>query len=137
VNTKEIKAYLMQYRDSMKRAHAIADHLSELRDICEKLSANDINRRELDRAIKELADATDKAGGEIKRLVSLENEIERVIGKSEEPFRTILYERYINGKTWEQIAVQMHYCFRHTTKLHGMALEALKDVLECPTRNVL
>ena len=137
MNTKEIKAYLMQYRESMKRTHAIADHLTELRNICEKLSANDINRKELNRAIKELAVATDKAGDEITRLVRLEKEIEYVIGKSEEPFRTILYERYINGKTWEQIAVQMHYCFRHTTKLHGMALEALKDVLECPIRFVL
>lgn len=137
MNTKEIKAYLMQYRESMKRTHAIADHLSELRDICEKLSSNDINRNELDRAIKELADATDEAGDEIKRLVRLEREIECVINKSEEPFRTILYERYINGKTWEQISVQMHYCFRHTTKLHGMALEALKDVLECPIRSVI
>lgn len=137
MTTKEVKSYLMQYRESMKRTHAIADHLTELCAICEQLSADDRNRKELDKAIAELADATSKAGNEITRLVRLENEIEYIIGKSEEPFRTILYERYINGKTWGQIAVQMHYCFRHTTKLHGMALEALKHVLECPTRNVL
>lgn len=137
MNTKEIKAYLMQYRESMKRTHAIADHLTELRAICEQLSTDDRNRKELDKAIAELADATSKAGNEITRLVRLEKEIEYIIEKSEEPFRTILYERYINGKTWEQIAVQMHYCFRHTTKLHGMALETLKDVLECPIHFVL
>ncbi|MGI6155712.1 MAG: hypothetical protein ACOYEB_07175 [Enterococcus lemanii] len=40
--------------------------------------------------------------------------------------RTLLIERYINFKTWEQIAVDMGYSFAHVTKtLHPMALQKL------------
>lgn len=42
--------------------------------------------------------------------------------------RLLLELRYIDGMTFEQIAVQMHYAFRHITRLHGQALH----VLECP-----
>ena len=82
-------------------------------------------------------DAERRAAGEITRLAELEREIEQTINQAAEPYRTLLYERYINGKTWEQVAVRMNYSFRHTTKLHGTALRILKDVLECPTPSVL
>lgn len=46
----------------------------------------------------------------------------------------ILRLRYINGLKWKSICVEMGYTFRHTTKLHGYALQAFaeqwKDVLE-------
>ena len=46
----------------------------------------------------------------------------------------ILRLRYINGLKWKSICAEMGYTFRHTTKLHGYALQAFaeqfKDVLE-------
>lgn len=49
----------------------------------------------------------------------------------------ILRKRYIDGKTFEEIAVALHYTYRHVTRLHGSALQEFtqryKDVLECPT----
>lgn len=45
--------------------------------------------------------------------------------------RTLLIERYINFKTWEQIAVNLNYTYRQTVRLHGRALEIIKDVIEC------
>lgn len=137
MNTKEIKAYLMQYRDAMQRSKAITDHLNELRVMCEQLRTEDGHRVELGAAVAELVDTERRTKAEITRLTRLEEEIKYAIGHIQEPYHTILYERYINGKTWEQIAVQMNYCFRHTTKLHGMALKLLQDVLECPTQPVL
>ena len=46
---------------------------------------------------------------------------------------------YIKGMTWEQIAVEMNYSYRNTTRLHGYALKSckIKDVLVCPTQNDL
>lgn len=49
----------------------------------------------------------------------------------------ILRKRYIDGKTFEEIAVALHYTYRHVTRLHGSALQEFsakyKDVLLCPT----
>lgn len=48
----------------------------------------------------------------------------------------ILRKRYIDGKTFEEIAVAFHYTYRHVTRLHGSALQEFtvkyKDVLLCP-----
>lgn len=36
--------------------------------------------------------------------------------------KTLLHYRYILGYTWERIAVEMNYSFRHVLRLHGEAL---------------
>ena len=41
----------------------------------------------------------------------------------------ILLLRYIEGCTWEQIAVHINYSFRHTVRLHGTALKRMEEVL--------
>lgn len=131
------KEYLMQYRDAMRRAKAITDHIDDLRAMCEQLRTEDGHKIELGKAVAELVDAQNRAKAEVDRLTALEQEIVQTISHTDEPYRTLLYERYINGKTWEQVAVRMNYSFRHTTKLHGTALRILKDVLECPTQPVI
>lgn len=37
--------------------------------------------------------------------------------------RLLLRLRYIDGRTWEQIAVRMGYSFRQILRMHGTALE--------------
>ena len=133
MTTKEAKAYLMQYRQAAARLHAISDHIAELRAVCEQLRTEDGHHIALDKAVAELVDASERAEAEVAQLCRIETEIARTIDRLPEPYRTLLYERYINGKTWEQVAVRMNYSYRHTTKLHGTALNILKDVLECPT----
>ena len=40
------------------------------------------------------------------------------------------YERYINGKTWEQVAVQMNYSYVHIVhRMHPAVLRTLQEVL--------
>lgn len=47
----------------------------------------------------------------------------------------VLEYRYIDGFTWEQIAVKMGYTYRWVCKLHGLALSKLD--IEVPTPPVL
>lgn len=131
------KEYLMQYRDAMRRTQAISDHIADLRAMCEQLRTEDGHKIELDKAVAELVDAERRAAGEIGRLTDLERDIVQTISRTAEPYRTLLYERYINGKTWEQIAVAMYYSYRGVTKMHGRALQALKECIEVPTPSVL
>lgn len=44
--------------------------------------------------------------------------------------RLVLMEYYIEMKTWEQVAVDLGYAWRHVMRLHGMALKSLQSVLE-------
>ena len=42
----------------------------------------------------------------------------------------ILYRRYVQGESFEEISVAIGYTFRHTTRLHGEALRAFQEVLD-------
>lgn len=59
----------------------------------------------------------------IDELYAIKQEILQVINTVENStYRTLLIERYIQFKTWEQIAVDMNYCWRQIMRLHGKAL---------------
>lgn len=131
------KDYLMQYRDAMRRAQAITEHIADLRAMCEQLRTEDGHKVELGKAVAELVDAQERAKTEVDRLTALEQEIVQTIERIVEPYQTLLYERYINGKTFEQIAVYMAYSWRQIIRLHGQALRIAQDVIECHIPSVL
>ena len=137
MTAKEAKAYLMQYRQAAARLHAINDHIAELRSTAEQLRTEDGHRIALDRAVAELVDASEKAAAEVTRLCRTECDVRCVIEHVPEPYHTLLYQRYINGKTFEQISVDMHYSWRQIVRLHGQALQYAQHVIECHIRSVL
>ena len=52
-------------------------------------------------------------------LSAITDEIEKLPNETE---KTLLMLRYIKGMTFEQVAVEMGYSWRHTLRLHGQAL---------------
>ena len=58
-------------------------------------------------------------------------EIEETIGKvGDMSLQEVLRGRYIEGKTFELLAVELHYSYRHTTRLHGEALIEIEKILQ-------
>ena len=136
------KEYLLQYRDAVRRAMAAQDHLDELRAMAERITPNygssgggsHQTGDKLGAAVAKLVDAESRVSDELELLEATEREVISTINKVEDgTLRALLYERYINGKTWEQIAVALDYSWRQTVRLHGTALLAVKDVIECHT----
>ena len=74
---------------------------------------------------------------QIKYKLERDKRIAMINGLSNPIHVRILRKRYIDGKTFEEIAVTLHYTYRHVTRLHGSALQEFsakyKDVLLCPT----
>lgn len=69
----------------------------------------------------------------IRELVGIKTEIIRAVGRVDDPtLRALLVARYVNFKTWEQIAVDMHYTYQWVCTLHGRALNEL-IVIDTPT----
>ena len=50
-----------------------------------------------------------------------------------EPLTKTYYEllmlRYVDNKSWERIAVELGYTFRHTIRMHGIALQRIERIL--------
>ena len=45
--------------------------------------------------------------------------------------RRLLVLRYLNGHTWEEIAVRMNYSWRQVHRLHGRAIIEVAEGLKC------
>lgn len=131
MTAKEAKAYLMQYRESMARAHEITDHLAELKAEAIRLKDHEGNSVVLDAAVAKYVDACDDAAAYLAMLAERRKEIAHVIDSVQNTrLRELLTERYINGKTWEQVAVQMNYSYVHIVhRLHPAALRAVQEIL--------
>lgn len=54
-----------------------------------------------------------------------------IIDKLDNPLKKrILMERYINGKTWEEVSELVSYAKTSTFRLHGEALEELEEIIQ-------
>lgn len=69
---------------------------------------------------------------EIELQMSILKEITETINKVEDnTYRTLLIARYVNFKTWEEIAGEMNYSWKHVAcVLHKKALNVIKDVID-------
>lgn len=63
----------------------------------------------------------------IDELYQIKLEILSAIGAvNDSTLRKLLVKRYLQFKTWEQIAVEMSYSWRQIVRLHGKALQKIK-----------
>ena len=59
----------------------------------------------------------------IRAFKKVQAAIERLESEQE---KDLLTYRYLKGYSWEKIAVEMGYTYRHVTRLHGEALTNFK-----------
>ena len=88
------------------------------------------NQDKLAKTIAKIVDLKKGRRQEIEDYVDLKEEAIRLIDSmSDGRHRLVLTYRYINGKTWEEIAVEMHYTYKWVHVLHGQALADFENVL--------
>ena len=67
----------------------------------------------------------------IDEQIALKSEIITTIMKlHDRRQRLVLIEYYVEMKTWEQVAVDLNYAWRHVMRLHGIALKSIQEVLD-------
>lgn len=107
------------------------DELASLRSLCEKVTPRIAEARGggiVDPAdmYNRLIDLSAEIDAEIDQYVDMRAEIESVIGKvTDETLKTLLRYKYINGYTWEKVAVEMDYSYMQVCRLHGKALNEI------------
>lgn len=90
-------------------------------------------------AVAKIIDLQDEINQSIDLYVDRKREVNRVLEQiTDVDYLQVLSKRYLLYESWEQIAMEMGYTYRHITRLHGEALQAVrkilneKDVLKCP-----
>lgn len=80
------------------------------------------------RLAAKLADLAYLIAAKLEEAIAVRLQIERAIEGLDGQERVLMRLRYIEGKTWEEIAGKMHYSFRHVIRLHGSILQKLKKM---------
>ena len=138
------KEYLSQYQKLNVRINAKLEQLERLRELSTKVSPSSSScapggvSDRVGAIVAKICDEENKINEMIDRLINLKSEIERTIAAvPDETYRTLLELRYINGKTFEQIADEMYYTYKWVCVLHGRALVAVKEYIEIHNQSVV
>ena len=129
------KEYLNQAYRLDQRIRSKQEQISALNDLPTSCSAsmtgmprnpNKGGSRMAD-AVCKIVDLQDSIAADMQELVELKAEIIATIKAVDcIEYQLILEKRYISGKSWPEIAVDLGYKMRHLYKLHDEALAAVK-----------
>lgn len=134
MTNQEKKELLNGYIKAKKRFDRISDTMLEVMSYATKItpllsdmpkggngSGNKIERT-IERLDSLANDLEEQAVRMRKAMKQVQSAIQTV---PDETLRLLLELRYINGYTWEQIAVKMNYSYVHVCRLHGAALNQI------------
>ena len=141
------KDYLLQAQKARAAARDLGERIEELRTAAAGIKAITYDKDKVQVSprdympdvIAELIELEEEYARRIIKynMVVLDIE-ERISRLNDSRYVDILRYRYLSGMTWEQIATEKCYSFRHVIRLHGAALQEFarqnKDVLLCHTR---
>lgn len=135
------KDYLSQAYRIDQRTNSKIEQVQSLRDLAEKASAtlSDVppskgtrNVHRMEDVIAKMVDLESEINADLTRLINLKHEIVTVINCVESPeLQTLLELRYLCFKTWEQIAVALHFDLRWVHRLHNRALNEIELIRHC------
>lgn len=88
-------------------------------------------------AISKISDLEKEIDVDLIQLTSTKKEIMAVLDQLDEPYISLIYKRYFESKSWEQISKEMNYSVRwitgyvnHLPGLHIRALNAVQEILD-------
>jgi len=133
MTSQEKKEILLQYRAAEREEKRLELEIQRWRSRAEKMTAGyggtpsgGGDGRSLENTMAHIDDLTGQLANQRKRLVTLRRNIGTAIDSVPDArLRELLRLRYIEGLTFEQIAVRMSYSYKQTCRLHGMALEKM------------
>ena len=132
-----IKEYLSQAKYLDAQIDSKVQQLTRLRSLATKCTSTitgmphsqSADTSSMENSITKLIDLENEINDEIDKLVNLKEEIMKVIKCVDKlEHRLVLEKRYIDFKSWDQIANEMFFTRRYVHKLHVRALEQAKKI---------
>lgn len=138
-----VKEYLGQAYRLDQRIDSKIEQVSALHSLATKATStlSDVppsgtrNVHRMEDIIVKIISMENDINSDIDALVDLKEDIRQLLKKvANLEYQTILELRYLNYKSWEQIAVDMGYSIHHLYKLHNRALDAAAVFYEVDTK---
>lgn len=87
-------------------------------------------KNKLEEAMVKLSDRLERIDNSIAKVsIEIDDRISSIEKLSNDTYKSILFKRYVEDKSFEEISVEMGYVYNYTCNLHGDALSELSKVL--------
>ena len=139
METKEmtVKEYLSQAKFLDQRINSKIQQVAALNDLATKATSTltgmphnpNHATSTMEETIAKIIDLQAEINRDIDRLVDLKKELFgtiKAVGDTE--FQTILEKRYLCFQSWEKISVEMGYDLSWLYRLHGKALDVVREI---------
>lgn len=125
------KEFLKQYLKAKREIEIKSEQISDLKDLATKITqtlapdkVKSTSDNRLESTVSKIVDIEKGICADIDNLKKIYLQVEGAIDSVPNSIqRDILRLRYINGKTWEQIAVELDFSYQWVCELHGRALQ--------------
>jgi len=137
--TQEAKRLLQQVRLFDIHINSKLEELDKLKALTLKITTTikpDVvsssgNQDKIGDTVAKIIDLQDEINQAVDNYIDRKKLVSDIIEKIQDPDHVaILYKRYFHYERWEQIAYELGWGIRHTTRLHGYALMAFADVMK-------
>ena len=123
---KELGAYLQEKALLKEKENALDELITRATKITTELSDMPKGTSEIQDRMAEyasmIADMKNEKYSQIIKMYKTKKEIEDKIDTLEQPYKNILYFKYIKGLNLTQVANEINYEYEYTKRLHGTAL---------------
>lgn len=125
--------YLSRYRRLNQRIDHLLEEQSRWRERALKITptlsqapGGGGSGSPIERPMDKVLEIDEEINREIDTLQTIRQKIRETLNQLEDENLKLLMEyRYIDGMTWEQVAVKMHYSYMQICRLHGKALKTI------------
>ena len=145
MTSAEKVAYLSGYKYAVTEERRLRDEIEQWRSRAERVtpamtgmppSGGQNANAPFVSAAESIANLELQLAEQLKRCVLMRQQIDVAIAQTQQPrLRRLLILRYVEARTFEQIAVEMYMDYRWVRRLHARAIENL--TLESPYQNVI
>lgn len=131
------KEYLQQIRRCDNQINNKLAEITQLREMATSITStlkDDVvqsgsgGKSRVAEAVDKIVDLECEINADIDKLIELKREIMSVIDQLDGVERDVLYKRYFQFETWEQIAYEIGFSYQWVCKLHGRALQKVKTI---------
>lgn len=129
---RELGAYLQDKKLLKEKEDDLEELITRATKITTELSDMPKGTPKLQDKMAELAsqivDMKNEKYGQIIKMYKTKKQIEDKIDLLEQPYRNILYFKYIKGKNLTEVANVIGYNYKWTCEMHGYALKKYKEL---------
>lgn len=128
----DVKEFFQQIRHIDKQINVKFEQLERLKTLATKVTATMSETspkpsgvsRSMENSVDKIILLQDELNNDIDKYINLKRAANDVIRQiPNEKYRRVLENRYLLGKTWEAIAVEMDMTYQGVCHVHGRALQ--------------